>query len=93
MTLLDIVAQLNDFDETQTIYAREPWNEGSEAVVAPEDESGTLVPPRLQANGFSYFIEVFIAKDFLHDWRESTSSTPSDREACARLIQYARYDA
>jgi hypothetical protein len=93
MTLLDIVAQLHVLDKTQTIYAKEPWNESSEAVVAPEDEGGALVPPRLQTNGFRYFIEVHIAKDFLHDWRESTSSTPSDREACARLIEYAVYDA
>ena len=93
MKLIDLVAQLPALDEMQTIYAKEPWNESCEAVIAPEDEGGARVPPVLQASGFSYFLEVDIAQQFLHDWFESTSISPSESESCARLIEYAVNDA
>ena len=70
-----------------------PWSESCDAVVASEDESGALVPTNLHTNGFSYFLEVDIAKQFLQDWLAPTPRAPTDGESCARLIQYAVNDA
>ncbi len=40
-----------------------------------------------------YFLEVFIARDFLDDWTASVEEFPSLREKCARLIHYDINDA
>jgi hypothetical protein len=93
MRLIDVVAQLHVLNDAETIYAKEPWSECCDAVVAPEDEGGALVPPQLQPIGFRYFLEVAIAKEVLHDWIESEPGAMGDGEACARLIHYAIHDA
>jgi hypothetical protein len=93
MRLIDLIAQLHALDDAETIYAKEPWSEDCEAMTAPEDRSGALAPPALEMSGFKYFLEVFIAQQFVDDWRQSTGRTPSASELCARLIQYAVNDA
>lgn len=93
MRLIDVVAQLHVLDDAETIYAKEPWSESCDAVVAPEDEGGALVPPQLQPIGFRYFLEVAIAREVLHDWIESERGSMTDSEACARLLHYAVHDA
>jgi hypothetical protein len=93
MRLIELIARLHALDDAETIYAKEPWSEDCEATTAPEGESGGLVPHDLEMSGFKYFLEVFIAQEFVDDWRQSTGRMPSDREVCARLIQYAVNDA
>ena len=91
MKLVDIVGQLPSLDREQTIYAIPPWSESSEASLASEPEAD-LVPKHLSALGFAYFLEVFVAQEFISDLTLSgPSSTPS--QLCRRLIQYAERDA
>jgi hypothetical protein len=90
--LLDIVRLLPSLDSDLTIYAVKPWTCESTAVVAPEPDDGG-VPSEAQRNGAVYFIEVFIATEFLEGWLESEGRKASAREQCERLIQYAVNDA
>jgi hypothetical protein len=90
--LADIAKRLSEFDRNDTIYASEPWTEGSHAIVAPEPESGGL-PPEAAKAGMKYFLEVSIASDFVEDWTASLHDEPSASAVCARLIQYAINDA
>ena len=91
-TLLEVVGELSDLDDQLTIYAQEPWNPTSLAVVAHEAEDGTWVQYR-DGIAFSYFLEVFIALDFLKGW-EANSAEPIGLPAkCNRLIEYAINDA
>lgn len=92
MTLLDAVDTLDDLDEVFTIYAAEPWMKNSTAIVAQEPEAGGL-PAEAEKLGLKYFLEVFIARDFLDDWKGSLNQEPTLQEKCARLIQYAVNDA
>ena len=92
MTLLDAINTLDDLDEVSTIYAAEPWAENSKAIVAQEPASGGL-PAEAEKLGLKYFLEVFIARDFLDDWKGSLDEEPTLQEKCARLIQYAINDA
>jgi hypothetical protein len=44
-------------------------------------------------DGFDYFLEISLAREFLEDWKASLGAEPSIIQACARLIQYAENDA
>ncbi len=90
MKLIDVVGALPSFDSQNTIYASEPWTPDCEAIVAPESAMPPLTLERLKVK---YFLEVFVARDFLNDWTASVDEPPTLLESCARLIHYAIYDA
>jgi hypothetical protein len=92
MTLSAVLRAIESFDAEDTIYAAEPWGKESKAVVAHEPETGG-VPHEAQAHGMKYFLEVFVARDFLADWKSTLDEEPKCDEVCARLIQYAIFDA
>ena len=92
MTLNDIVRSLSRLDKDLTIYAQSPWSISSPAVAAVEPDAGGL-PDVAQRQSLDYFIEVFIAREFLQDWVESIGRSATTEEQCERLIQYAENDA
>jgi hypothetical protein len=92
MVLNEVVARLASLDQEATIYAAEPWTGDSLSVVAREPESGNAPEPATRG-GLTYFLEVFIARDFLADWESSLGRTPTNQERCERLIRYAVDDA
>lgn len=92
MKLIEAVEQLDALDQESTIYASEPWTSESNALVALEPSDGGL-PPAAEAVGLKYFLEVFIAREFIEGWLASLGAEPTLREKCSRLIQYAVNDA
>lgn len=92
MTLLEVVRRLEEFDEEGVIHAKEPWHSGAEAVVVPdcEDEAAVVEAER---QGFAYFLEVEIAREFLEGWADDFKTSPQVQEICDRVIYYATYDA
>jgi len=92
MKLIDVVRELDSFDGDATIYAVEPWTADSPAFVGTEPEDGGL-PATASGQGMAYFLEVFIACDFLADWGAAQSQHPTLAEKCERLIRYAVDDA
>lgn len=91
MLLSEVIKNLDGFPVEATIYASEPWTEGSEAVVAVEPEGGG-VPREAAASNCKYFLEVAIARDFLDDWSLSEEARRGESR-CQRVIRYAIYDA
>jgi hypothetical protein len=92
MTLFEAIRDMSSLDEESTIYAAEPWTADSKTIVAPEPEAGGL-PPEAQGFGLKYFLEVFIAREFLEGWVSSLDTEPTLQEKVARLIKYAISDA
>jgi hypothetical protein len=90
MTLGEIIRDLEQQETEATIYAAKPWAEESQAVVAFEPDEGGIPAG---AKNLSYFLEVFVARDFLEDWEPALESPPTLQERCARLVQYAINDA
>lgn len=90
MKLIDVVGGLASFDSQSAIFASEPWTADCEAFVAPESK---MPPDSLERLKMKYFLEVFIARDFLDDWTASVEKFPTLEEKCARLIHYAINDA
>jgi hypothetical protein len=89
MKLIEAIQQLANFNRELTIYVREPWSASSEARVALE---GSVDEAKIKTEALSYFLEVFIAQDFLEDWKK-TQKAPSAEHCCVRLIEYAMNDA
>jgi hypothetical protein len=89
MKLFDLVSKIDELDNELTIYALNPWIPLTEVVCATEPENGR-VPTELKQLGYTYFLEVFIASEFIEDL--SSSSTASAQERCERLILYASKD-
>ncbi|HEX3321763.1 MAG TPA: hypothetical protein VHR84_13735 [Terriglobales bacterium] len=67
MTLLEAVQSLDSLDIDSTIYAAEPWTPNSDVVLLRETDAGVVTSQDL-AEGITYFLEVFIAREVLEDW-------------------------
>ncbi len=92
MTLLEAIKSLAALDQESTIYAAEPWTDASTVVVEREPKGGTTASADGE-HGLKYFLEVFIARDFIEDWSAGLDTEPTLQETCARLIQCATRDA
>jgi hypothetical protein len=92
---LDEILRQRDFgeDEEATIYVERPWSVQAEAVlVSPAPES--TAPLERDGRQFTYFIEAFIARQFLDDLAASGDTVEmSEVQRHERLIRYAETDA
>lgn len=92
MKLLELVQQIDDFDEELTIYIEgDSWSGDSEVVVALEPDNGSIPPT---AEGKKYFLEVDLVREVLEvwsDWRDGRE--PTENEMVEAVIYYARNDA
>jgi predicted nuclease of predicted toxin-antitoxin system len=90
VTLLDVVTNLDTYDQEFTIYAAEPWSPASATIVAMEPDDGS-VPREAAALGATDFGEVFVANEFLEGWKANVKPDASATERCERLIQHAAH--
>jgi hypothetical protein len=92
MTLAEVSARLDDFDQLFTIYAATPWNTSSSAIVEIEPPAGGI-PEYAKELDLLYFLEVHIAKYVRDGLVGEKSIQPSTMEICERIINYAVNDA
>ena len=89
MKLRELLRGRRDWSEDDTIYVVEPWVGDADALLSSEtpDTTGPIVR---SGKSYAYFLEGFIARDFLDDL-----DAPDDvgEAACERLIMYAIDDA
>lgn len=87
LRLLDVIAQIDAFDDELAIYAATEWTPRSPVVVAFEPDGGG-VPAEAAAAGMCYFLEIFAVKEVLDGFPQ----LGLDAKA-ARVIDYAINDA
>ena len=87
MRLIELLKQATEWsDDEATIYVAQPWSCDAEAIlVSPSPD--TTEPVEQHGTRYEYFLEAFIARDFVADYE-----APAERQ-CDRLIEYARNDA
>lgn len=89
MDLFQILLNIHDYQDDQTIYVIEPWLLESQALVLTEPHDG-LIQVRYNNSIFEYFLEVLLVKELLADLE---SQNLCIRDQCQRIIEYAIYDA
>jgi len=89
MKLRELLRGRRDWSEDETIYVVEPWSGDANALLS-SDTPDTTDPIVQAGKSYAYFLEGFIARDFLDDL-----DAPDDigETACERLIRYAIDDA
>jgi len=92
MTLLDVIRDLESFDNEGIICATKPWTESSQAIVVVEPQA-RRIPAEAEKLGMNYLLDVFIAREFLNDWIANLNIEPTLQQKCARIIKYAITDA
>lgn len=92
MKLIDVIVNIDSFDESHTIYSVAPWHENSPCVVEYEPDDGSL-PDAAKSQQMEYFLEVFLVKEFIEGWTQSLAKPPSDKEICQRVVEYVVNDA
>jgi hypothetical protein len=80
-------------NEQATIYVARPWSPEAEAIVVSPAPTATG-PVERDGRTFDYFLEAYIAQEFLEDLAASGElDDPSEKELCERLVRYAETDA
>lgn len=89
MTLNDVVLDLDALDDESILCVRKPWAPTAECVASsPAENLG--VPTPVKDAGYSYFMEVFVAREVLGVFG---ATTPTQDEKVRALIYYAENDA
>jgi hypothetical protein len=89
MTLQELLSSRRNWADEDTIYMVQPWSCKAEVVLLNEVLDRTD-PVIRSGKRYDYFLEGFIARDFLDDLG---ASADVGGEACERLIRYAIDDA
>jgi hypothetical protein len=89
MTLSDVIARLNEFDDDQTIYVTKNAPDAEAEVNFPPDDGSMN-----SANGVHYLLEVFLAKEAIQVWSEwRAGRLPMLDEKIQAVVYYAENDA
>ena len=87
--LIDVVAQLSELDDELCICVRRPWSRESETVLVTLSENFG-VPAEIKEAGFSYFLEVPVARESLEGF---LARSPALGQIADFLIHYAENDS
>lgn len=92
MNLIDLISQINKVDEDLIIFLNNMDDYKSYLILAypEEDDNGIKIE---NGNKYYYFLEVFLAKEFISDWIVSLDYSPSQEEIAKRLYEYGINDA
>lgn len=93
MRLIELVRSAAAWEDDDIIYVEAPWSPDADAVFVVA-EGKTAEPVTFHAKQYDYFLETFIARDFMEDYaRSAEGASATERERCERLIRYAQDDA
>ncbi len=93
MRLIDAVREAPEWSDDLIIYVLAPWSPDAETVFVVA-EGNTTEPVTFHGRDYDYFLETFIARDFIEEYSATTEGAAvSELERCERLIKYARDDA
>lgn len=90
MTLQDLLSGRHAWTGEDTIYVAQPWTCSAPALLVG-DAPETTEPVVRSGVRYEYFLEGFIAREFLEDLGVSVEKVST--EVCERLIRYAIDDA
>jgi hypothetical protein len=87
-TLLEITQRLTEFDASDAIYAAEPWQPSSVAVVLNEPRDGSL-PAEAHRLSCRLLLDIAVGRAVMIGFRAWLKREPSLEERCLELIRFA----
>ncbi|HYY69610.1 MAG TPA: hypothetical protein VE734_07750 [Terriglobales bacterium] len=87
MTLLEAIRNLDSLDKGNSIHTAEQWRPDSPVVVVAREPAPGGLPAEAEKLGLKYFLELFIAREFLQGWTQGRGTEASPQEQVARLIR------
>jgi hypothetical protein len=92
MNLEEFVQRIKEADEDLIIFQKgKPDINADIALFKGEERENGVVT--VGGEKYYYFLEVFIAREFIEDWVNSLGHRPTCREIAMRLWEYAINDA
>lgn len=89
MDLFQVLLNINDFKDSETIYAVEPWTLESKAAVIQEP-ARVIMQFADSSAVFDYFLEIYLVKAL---FKNTANQNLCMREQCQRIIEYALHNA
>jgi hypothetical protein len=86
MKIIDLIENIDNYDDDQVVYASEPWSAESKVEIYNCKDK---LP--LEINNYSYFLEISIINEILDSL--DNNEYPSISDKCNRIIKYAINDA
>jgi hypothetical protein len=92
MKLIDVIRDIDNLDEELIIFHVSKEDFTSDVILSYAEEGDNGVK---QEDGINYYylLEVFLAKEFIEDWKNSLNYEPSEQEVAKRLFKYGINDA
>ena len=89
-SLAEIVHQLEGLDSDAVIFAEQPWQGDTRAMVVAVDDAESMA----EQQDLIYLLEVDLAREVLEVWSAwRNDRQPSPAEAVAAIVYYAQRDA
>lgn len=92
MTVIDLISNINEVDEDAIIFL-EDLNDYKSDLILSYPEDGDNGVKKENDITYYYLIEVFLAKEFISEWINSLSRSPSNDDIAKRLYEYGINDA
>ena len=93
MRLIEAIRDSADWGDDLVIYVLAPWSPDADTVFVVA-EGNSAEPVTFHGRQYDYFLETFIARDFIEDFAASLEgASATERDRCERLIRYAQDDA
>jgi len=87
-TLLEITERLPEFKASDAIYAAEPWEPSSLAVVLDEPRDGSL-PAEARQLSCRFFLDIAVCRSSMIGFRAWLGREPTLEEQCREFIRFA----
>jgi len=92
MKLIDLIKDIENVDQDYIIFQEYRDNPNSNIILSYAEEGDRGIKEHA-GRKYYYLIEVFLAKEFVDDWKASLNYNPSFEETVKRLYDYAINDA
>lgn len=93
MRLVDLIKILPEVDDELTIFLEDINDYNSELLLVHCEEEGGSILKISEGKSFHYLLEIFLAKEFVEDWTNSSTHAPTADEIAKRLYEYGINDA
>jgi len=92
MNLIELVTNIENVDEEAIIFQESKDDFNSDIILSYAEEGDEGIKEE-RGRKYYYLIEVFLAKEFIEDWKSNLDYQPTFEEIAQRLHEYGINDA